>query len=144
MKLLLVGATGLVGQQVLSQALDDPRVHTLVTPVRRPLTTSHDKLVAPIVRFDDLPADADWWQADAAICTLGTTIKKAGSRETRQCGILITRVEDQHREQTGEGRMSETDTTRKKDEKSPFSGCMERRPPGVLPAASGIPIQAFP
>ena len=81
MKLLLVGATGLVGQQVLSQALDDPRVHTLVTPIRRPLTMTHDKLVAPIVRFDDLPADAEWWQADAAICTLGTTIKKAGSRE---------------------------------------------------------------
>lgn len=37
---------------------------------------------APIVRFDDLrPKDADWWQADAAICTLGTTIGKAGSRE---------------------------------------------------------------
>lgn len=80
MKLLLVGATGLVGQQVLSQALDDPRVDMLVTPTRRPLTAPHAKQVAPVVRFDDLPADADWWQADAVICTLGTTIKKAGSR----------------------------------------------------------------
>lgn len=80
MKLLLVGATGLVGQQVLRQALDDPRIEALVAPARRPLTTIHRKLVAPIVHFDDLPADAGWWRADAAICTLGTTIEKAGSR----------------------------------------------------------------
>lgn len=25
--------------------------------------------------------EAEWWKADAAICTLGTTIKTAGSRE---------------------------------------------------------------
>ena len=81
MKLLLVGATGLVGQQVLSQALADPRVDMLVTPTRRPLTMTHGKQVAPVVRFEDLPATADWWQADAVICTLGTTIKKAGSRD---------------------------------------------------------------
>jgi len=81
MKLLLIGATGLVGHQVLTQALEDPRVETVTAPSRRPLGTSHRKLVAPIVRFDDLPADADWWKADAAICTLGTTIGKAGSRE---------------------------------------------------------------
>lgn len=81
MKLLLVGATGLVGQQVLSQALNDPRAETVVAPARRPLAITHRKLIAPIVRFDDLPMDADWWRADAAICTLGTTIKKAGSRE---------------------------------------------------------------
>ena len=81
MKLLLIGATGLVGHQVLTQALDDPRVETVIAPSRRPLSTSHRKLVAPIVRFDDLPREADWWKADAAICTLGTTIGKAGSRE---------------------------------------------------------------
>lgn len=80
MKLLLVGVTGLVGQQVLHQALDDPRVERLVAPTRRALTVTHPKLVAPVVRFDDLPADAEWWQADAAICALGTTIKKAGSQ----------------------------------------------------------------
>jgi len=80
-KLVLAGATGLVGQQVLNLALDDSRVDRLVTPTRRPLTTSDPKQVAPVVRFEDLPADADWWQADAVICTLGTTIKKAGSQQ---------------------------------------------------------------
>lgn len=81
MKLLLVGATGLVGHEVLAQALANPRIETVIAPARRPPAVAHRKLTAPIVRFDDLPKDADWWQADAAICTLGTTIRKAGSRE---------------------------------------------------------------
>ncbi|MBN9063851.1 MAG: NAD-dependent dehydratase [Rhizobiales bacterium 65-9] len=81
MKLLLVGATGLVGHEVLARALEDPRVESVMAPARRPLAVSDPKLSAPVVRFDDLPKDADWWQADAAICTLGTTIAKAGSRE---------------------------------------------------------------
>lgn len=81
MKLLLIGATGLVGHQVLMRALEDPRVESVTAPARRPLAVTHRKLTTPIVRFDDLPKDAEWWQADAAICTLGTTIGKAGSRE---------------------------------------------------------------
>ena len=76
--ILLVGATGLVGQSVLASALADPRVTRLVAPTRRPLA-AYPKLTNPLVDFDALPADAPWWSADAVICTLGTTIKKAGS-----------------------------------------------------------------
>lgn len=77
--LLLVGATGLVGQSVLQQALQDLRVAKLVAPTRRPLPP-HPKLDNPLVDFDALPADAAWWRVDGVICTLGTTIKKAGSQ----------------------------------------------------------------
>ncbi len=77
--LLLVGATGLVGQSVLAQALADPRIGKLIAPTRRPLAP-HPKLVNPLVAFDALPADAPWWSVDGVICTLGTTIKKAGSQ----------------------------------------------------------------
>jgi uncharacterized protein YbjT (DUF2867 family) len=80
MTLLLVGATGLVGREVLRLALADPRVGHLVAPTRRPLT-AHPRLTNPPVDFDALPPDAPWWQADAVICTLGSTIRKAGSRE---------------------------------------------------------------
>jgi len=76
--LLLVGATGLVGQSVLAQALADPRVTRLVAPTRRALPP-HPKLLNPLVDFDALPAEAPWWSVDGVICTLGTTIKKAGS-----------------------------------------------------------------
>jgi uncharacterized protein YbjT (DUF2867 family) len=80
MKLLLVGATGLVGRHVLELALADERVTQVVAPVRRPLP-EHPRLLAPQVDYEQLPEDADWWRADAVICTLGTTMKLAGSRE---------------------------------------------------------------
>jgi uncharacterized protein YbjT (DUF2867 family) len=78
--LLLFGATGLVGQAVLEQALSDPRVSKLVAPTRRPLPR-HAQLLNPVVDFARLPQDAPWWAVDAVICTLGTTIKIAGSQE---------------------------------------------------------------
>ena len=77
--ILLVGATGLVGQSVLQQALNDSRVAKVVAPTRRPLPP-HSRLENPVVDFDALPADAPQWAVDGIICTLGTTIKKAGSQ----------------------------------------------------------------
>ena len=76
---LLAGATGLVGGEVLRLALADARVKRVVAPTRRALPT-HPKLLNPLVDFAQLPEDADWWAVDAVICTLGTTIKVAGSQ----------------------------------------------------------------
>ena len=53
-RLLLLGATGLVGQQVLAQALADTGVAQVVAPTRRTLTP-HPKLLNPIVDFKALP-----------------------------------------------------------------------------------------
>jgi uncharacterized protein YbjT (DUF2867 family) len=79
-KLLLVGSTGLVGLHVLNLTLADPRVSGVVAPARRALP-AHPKLQALLVDFDNLPEDAPWWQADAVICTLGTTMRAAGSKQ---------------------------------------------------------------
>lgn len=79
MKLLLVGSTGLVGRHVLGLALADPRVDGVTALARRALP-AHPKLRALPVDFDRLPDDAPWWRADAAICTLGTTMRAAGSQ----------------------------------------------------------------
>ena len=79
MKLILIGATGLVGRHVLAQALESPAVTAIAAPARRALP-SHPKLDAPLLDFEALPAEAPWWRADAAICTLGTTMRQAGSQ----------------------------------------------------------------
>lgn len=76
--LLLLGASGLVGQQVLQLALQHAGIDHIVAPTRRPLP-AHPKLCNPDVDYEKLPCDAPWWQADAVICTLGTTLKLAGS-----------------------------------------------------------------
>lgn len=79
-RILLAGATGLVGEAALQRALASARVEQVVAPTRRPLPP-HPKLVNPVVDFDALPADADWWRVDAVACALGTTIRDAGSQE---------------------------------------------------------------
>ncbi|OSZ76243.1 NAD-dependent dehydratase [Hydrogenophaga sp. IBVHS1] len=78
-RILLVGATGLVGSHVLRQALADPGVAQVVAPTRKSLVP-HPKLLNPVVDFNQLPQDAEWWRADAVVCTLGTTIRVAGSQ----------------------------------------------------------------
>lgn len=78
--LLILGATGLVGQQCLQQALAHPDVARVVAPTRRPLA-AHPKLENPVIDFAAMPSEAPWWRADAMICALGTTLKLAGSPE---------------------------------------------------------------
>ncbi|OEF25727.1 hypothetical protein [Vibrio rumoiensis] len=104
MKLLLVGATGLVGRHVLELALKDPRITSVVAPIRRTLPV-HSKLISPIVDFDDLPESQIWWQADAVICTLGTTIKTAGSKDAfkrvdHDYPLMVARLAYQHQTPT--------------------------------------------
>jgi uncharacterized protein YbjT (DUF2867 family) len=79
-RLLLAGASGMVGREVLRQALADPRFGEIVAPARRFLASSSAKLRNPLVDFDALPGEAAWWAVDAVICTLGTTIRDAGSQ----------------------------------------------------------------
>jgi len=80
MKLLIVGSTGLVGRDALALALAHPRIEAVVAPLRRASTVEHPRLVSPVVDFDSLPSDAPWWQVDAVVCALGTTIRVAGSQ----------------------------------------------------------------
>jgi uncharacterized protein YbjT (DUF2867 family) len=84
LRLLLAGATGLVGQAVLREALADPRIARVVAPTRRALRHGAEEekslLFNPVVDFEHLPSDAEWWNVDAVVCTLGTTIAKAGSQ----------------------------------------------------------------
>jgi uncharacterized protein YbjT (DUF2867 family) len=97
--LMVVGATGVVGSQVLAAALVDSRFAKVIAPTRRPLP-SHDKLLNPVVDFTQLPTDAPWWRVDAVICALGTTIKAAGSQAAfaavdRELPIRIARLAKQ-------------------------------------------------
>ena len=83
LSLLLVGATGAVGQAVLRQALAEKRITRIVAPTRRPLEAGfvgNPRLLNPVIDFARLPEEAAWWKVDAVVCSLGTTIKVAGSQ----------------------------------------------------------------
>jgi uncharacterized protein YbjT (DUF2867 family) len=82
MKLLLLGATGLVGSRTLKLALSSPAFSEVIAPTRKPLAPS-DRLVNPVgSRLEELVANLMSYQPDAVICALGTTQAKAGSKET--------------------------------------------------------------
>jgi uncharacterized protein YbjT (DUF2867 family) len=81
MKVLILGATGLVGRYTLALALARSEVTQVVAPTRRALPP-HDKLTNPIApQLEQLLPEVAPWRPDAAICATGTTIKKAGSKE---------------------------------------------------------------
>lgn len=80
MKLLLLGATGLVGSQTLKLALSHGAVSKVIAPTRTALPPS-DKLANPLgERLEELIPAMMSHQPDAVICALGTTIAKAGSK----------------------------------------------------------------
>ncbi len=79
MKLLLVGATGLVGSHVLELGLSNDRISKVVVLTRSAITPN-PKLEIIQTDFDDLPKSANWWQVDSVICTLGTTMRKAKTK----------------------------------------------------------------
>lgn len=76
-KLLLAGATGLVGMEALKLLLADVRVDQVVAP--RSALPPHAKLLNPITTIAELTRDADWWKVDGGISALGTTRAKTPS-----------------------------------------------------------------
>ena len=81
-RVLLAGATGLVGSQCLDLLLEDATVASVTALVRRPLAGAEvrARLRAEVVDFDALGARADLFAVDQVVCALGTTIGKAGSQ----------------------------------------------------------------
>jgi len=81
MNILLLGATGLVGRNVLAQALANPAVTRVIAPTRLPLEP-HSKLTNDVSdRLAVLLSEGINQGIDGVVCCLGTTIKKAGSKE---------------------------------------------------------------
>ena len=78
---LLIGATGLVGGHCLDLLLEDATYQKVVALGRRMLPVEHRKLEQHIIDFDRLADYAHLIRAQDVFCCLGTTIKKAGSRE---------------------------------------------------------------
>jgi uncharacterized protein YbjT (DUF2867 family) len=76
---LILGATGQVGQALLQLALQHPEISRVVAPTRRPLPP-HAKLDNPLVDFEELPEDAAWWKSDLTLCALGTTLRQTKSK----------------------------------------------------------------
>lgn len=81
MKAILIGATGLIGTELLKQLLADNEIESVKVLTRRTVGLTNKKLHEVIVDFDNLSTSADELIGDVLFSTLGTTLKTAGSKE---------------------------------------------------------------
>jgi uncharacterized protein YbjT (DUF2867 family) len=79
----VIGATGMIGSQLVEQLLADPYYETVRILIRRPIEQAHPKLEKKLVDFEDsdslLIALTD---SDAIFCAIGTTNKKVKDDQT--------------------------------------------------------------
>jgi uncharacterized protein YbjT (DUF2867 family) len=78
---LLLGATGLVGGNVLDLLLDDPAYGRVFVLGRRPVDRSHPRLQQHVADLGRPDEHAALFAVDDVFCCLGTTIRKAGSQQ---------------------------------------------------------------
>lgn len=87
---LVLGATGLVGAELVRQLLDDPDVARVTTLVRRSSGQQHPKLDERVVDFEALLdvarpyAPREGLEVDVVFSAIGTTRKQAGSLEAQR------------------------------------------------------------
>lgn len=82
-RVLVLGATGAVGQALLNQLEKQPQIQEIAVITRRPLSQSEktSKVREYLMNYGELDADSECFRCDAVFCALGTTRKKAGSDE---------------------------------------------------------------
>ncbi len=78
---IIIGATGLVGSTLVEQILENPAYSKVVLLLRKSLNISHPKLFQEVIDFDK--PNASKIVGDDLFCAMGTTLAKAGSKETQ-------------------------------------------------------------
>lgn len=78
---LIIGSTGLIGSELLNLLLDSNDYLKVITFVKRDTGIKHPKLTQHIIDFDKPETYIELVVGDDFFCTIGTTIKKAGSKE---------------------------------------------------------------
>jgi uncharacterized protein YbjT (DUF2867 family) len=80
---LIAGATGLVGSSVINLLKEDSAFNPVIILTRRdiPALRKYLNIKQHIIDFDNYESYKEFVKADAVVCALGTTIKKAGSQE---------------------------------------------------------------
>lgn len=78
---IVLGASGLVGTELVHQLLNSVEFGEVKIFVRRTLEISHPKLKEHIIDFDNLSSWKQDLTGDSLFSCMGTTIKTAGSKE---------------------------------------------------------------
>ena len=80
---IIIGATGLVGNLITRKLLEDNRYEKVKVFVRKSLNINNPKLEEHIVDFDNIALWKNNLSGDELYSAIGTTIKKAGSKDAQ-------------------------------------------------------------
>lgn len=81
MKAIIIGSTGLTGKKLLIHLLTNPAYTEVISVSRAPVQLAHPKLIEVMVDFEHLDLYREKLAGDHYFCCLGTTIKKARTKE---------------------------------------------------------------
>jgi uncharacterized protein YbjT (DUF2867 family) len=84
MKAIIIGATGLVGNLILNEILNDEEFSEVRIFVRKPTGIVNQKLKEFVTPMKDIEELSSEIKGDVLFNALGTTIKQAGSHEEQQ------------------------------------------------------------
>ncbi len=84
MKAILIGASGLVGNLILKEVLDDNYFTEVRIFVRKPTGILHEKIRETVDPLTDVFSLSSYIKGDVLFNALGTTIKQAGSKQEQQ------------------------------------------------------------
>ncbi|WP_188051686.1 NAD(P)H-binding protein [Flavobacterium sp. GP15] len=78
---LVIGSTGLIGSYLLTELLESDQYSHVITFSKRDTGIKHPKLKQHIIDFDQPESYKELVVGDDFFCTIGTTIKQAGSQK---------------------------------------------------------------
>jgi len=79
---VVFGATGLIGKELTTQLIQNNDIENVIAVTRRKLPITDQKLEQILISgYSELPGLKDKLRAGQFYCCIGTTIKKAGSKE---------------------------------------------------------------
>lgn len=78
---MLAGASGMVGRSLVNQLMEEASVQKIYCLLRKPLHLDNPKITELIVDFNQLNENDIPKDIDSVFCCLGTTMKKAKSKE---------------------------------------------------------------
>jgi uncharacterized protein YbjT (DUF2867 family) len=76
---IVLGATGLVGKELVEQLINEPHIGKIIAVTRRPVEYTAEKVVNEVINFENLDAYRDVFVGDMVFSCLGTTVKQAGT-----------------------------------------------------------------
>lgn len=84
LKVVVIGATGVVGSQVVEALIKHVAIKEVVTLTRKPVQYNSTKVLNVVINFEEIENYSKLLEADILFSCLGTTLKQARSLEAQK------------------------------------------------------------